>query len=210
MEALIGAVAVESDWDWALLEDVVDRLVCIQLDKPDEYIKVSSYERLNAWHQRRFGTMPEYELWRHRRDNGLYSYRCSLRYLVPENDKEIWTSQRIDTDEWDRSSARDRAAEKAIAFLKNNGLWMNLADSGIRPELENSINQLQELFQKKYVEEKAVYEFVENLSGGWNCSCSCDGFMGFGNAPGKTGAKKAAALMVLEKMMRSAGLGGDR
>ena len=87
---------------------------------------------------------------------------------------------------------------------------MNLADSGIRPEKENSINQLQELFQKKYVEEMPVYEFVENLSGGWNCSCRCDGFIGFGNAPGKTGAKKAAALMVLEKMMRSAGLGGDR
>jgi len=195
---------------WALLEDVVDRLVCIQLDKPDEYIKVSSYERLNAWHQRRFGTMPAYELWRNRRKNGLYSYQCSLRYMVPENDKGIWTSQRIDTDEWDRSSARDRAAEKAIVFLKNNGLWMNLADSGIRPELENSINQLQELFQKKYVGEKPVYEFEENLSGGWHCSCSCDGFMGFGNDPGKTGAKKAAALMVLEKMMRSAGLGGDR
>ena len=210
MEALIGAVAVESDWDWALLEDVVDRLVCVQLEKTDEYIKVSSYERLNAWHQRRFGTMPEYELWRNRRDNGLYSYQCSLRYLVPENDKGIWTSQRTDTDEWDRSSARDRAAEKAIVFLKNNGLWMNLADSGIRPELENSINQLQELFQKKYVEEKPVYEFVENLSGGWNCRCRCDGFIGFGNAPGKTGAKKAAALMVLEKMMRSAGLGGER
>ena len=107
-------------------------------------------------------------------------------------------------------SARDRAAEKAITFLKNNGLWMNLSDSGIRPEMENSINQLQELFQKKYVEEKPVYEFEENLSGGWNCSCRCDGFMGFGNATGKTGAKKAAALMVLENMMRSAGLGGDR
>ena len=31
MEALLGAVAVDSGWDWHVLEEVADRLVCIQI-----------------------------------------------------------------------------------------------------------------------------------------------------------------------------------
>ena len=62
--------------------------------------------------------------------------------------------------------ARELAAKKAYSFVLDKGLWVNLADAGLAPDLENSINQLQELFQKKYVGQPQ-YEFSE-IPGMWD------------------------------------------
>ena len=205
MEALIGAVAVDSGWDWSLLADVVDRLIRLQLENPDELIKKSAYEQLNSWHQKHFGSLPEYIVDRNRRVRGKEFYDCTLKFRVPENDKDIWTSQHINvTGESTRTAAREHVAERAVSFLMNNGLWMRLDDAHIIPELENSINQLQELYQKKYVG-KAAYSFKED-SLGWYCECVVDSIEGWGRAAGKTKAKKKAAFMALVRMYRSAGL----
>ena len=82
---------------------------------------------------------------------------------MPENDKGIQTSQRIDVNEHTRSEAREEAAFRAYAFVCNHGLWVNLKDAGLVPSLENSINQLQELYQKKYLDEAPSYEFEHCL-----------------------------------------------
>ena len=206
MEALIGAVAADSGWDWSLLADVVDRLILLQLEKPDELVKKSAYEQLNSWHQKHFGFMPEYTVDRNRRAPGEECYDCTLRYCVPENDKGIRPSQRIDADRLPtRSSAREYVAEQALSFLMNNGLWKRLDDAGIRPELENSINQLQELYQKKYLDTAPAYTFEERKDH-WYCGCTVDGIEGWGQAAGKTSAKKKAAFMALVRLYRSAGL----
>ena len=86
----------------------------------------------------------------------------------------------------------------------NHGLWMNLKNAGIEPKPEDAINQLQELYQKKYVEQP-VYTF-EEIADGWRCDCLCGGVNGYGSAAGKTAAKKKAAFMVLRRLMMSAGL----
>lgn len=210
MEALIGAAAVDCGWDWNVMGDIVDKLLCLQLDRPDELVKQSYFEQLNAWHQKHFGSMPEYEVYRSIH-NGVTLYDCTLRYMVPENDKGIWTSQRIDLSQNEtRSSAREYAARQAVFFIQGNGLWMNLKDAGIVPDLENSINQLQELYQKKYITEKPEYSFEESLQGkGWYCRCIGDGFEGWGEAAGKVPAKKKAAYMVLVRLMMSAGMCED-
>ena len=39
----------------------------------------------------------------------------------------------------------ENAARRAYEFIVRNGLWKNLSEAGIVPDLENSINQLQEL-----------------------------------------------------------------
>ena len=98
MEALIGAVAVDSNWDWYTLESVVDQLLTIQLSEVRGILKPSYYDLFNSWHQKQFGRMPEYEVSRGMPvKTGLkeYIYTCTLRYLVPENDKGIWTSHGI-------------------------------------------------------------------------------------------------------------------
>lgn len=208
MEALIGAVATDAGWDMDLLADVVDRLICLQLDDAGDLLRESSYEQFNRWHQKHFRSMPEYMIDRNHRIPGEERYDCTLRYLVPENDKGIWISQIIfEEGASTRSSAREQAAKQAIGFLQKSGLWINLQDAGIEPRLEDAINQLQELYQKKNVEQPA-YSFEEREICGaeWYCSCTCSGMEGFGTASAKTKAKKKAAFMTLIFLMKSAGI----
>ena len=201
LEALLGAVAIDSSWDWDVLGAVVDRLVCVQVEKPDYFLKASFYDIFNAWHQRRFGVMPDYEL------HGIREYHCALRFRVPANDKGIREAQRIDvTGCYSRSLAREKAAMQAYEFVRFNGLWISLKESGITPELENSINQLQELYQKKYLAQLPVYEFAEEDDDTWFCCCRCDGVAGVGHGASKTKAKKEAAYMTLCNLFRAAGL----
>ena len=209
MEALLGAVAVDCGWDWHVLESVADRLVCIQITAPDEFLKTSFYDLFNAWHQRHFGRMPEYEVYgseRTGKQGKRHPFYCTIRFSVPENDKGVCTSQRIDVEEKTRGKAREYAARRAYYFVMDQGLWINLADAGIVPSLENSINQLQELYQKKYLEDKAEYVFEELPQDRWRCSCTCGGVKGYGEAGSKTGAKKKASYMVLVRMLSAAGI----
>ena len=200
IEALIGAVAVDSEWDRNAIESVVDRVVRIQIGQPDLLLKETFYELFNSWHQKHFGCMPEYEV------GGYGTYWCTLRYQVPENDKGVRTRQRVDVRADTRSKARDRAAELAYRFVTANGLWINLKDAGIEPKLENSINQLQELYQKKYVEDRPEYRFHEGYMDSWECDCECGGVAGYGSGSSKTAAKKKAAYMVIVKLMDAAGI----
>ena len=160
--------------------------------------------------------MPDYEVSRGMpitpARNGLlsYNYHCTLRFSVPENDKGVSTSQRVDVQRETRSKARELAAEQAYSIVVGHGLWMRLDDAGIEPELENSINQLQELYQKKYIEEPK-YNFEERSSeNGWYCNCLVNGIEGWGKAKSKTAAKKKAAFMVLVRLFDSAGLGSEK
>ena len=211
MEALIGAVAADSNWDWHTLEGVVDKLLCIQISESQDILHPSYYDIFNAWHQKKFGKMPDYEIGRGRpcgKNSNEYDYECTLRFLVPNIDKGTWTSQRVDVQRESRSKARELAAEMAYHYVVSNGLWMSLKDAGVEPDLENSINQLQELYQKKYVDQPE-YVFEEWDQDKWNCFCICGGVSGWGKANGKTKAKKKAAYMVLVRLMKSAGICED-
>lgn len=201
LEALLGAAAIDSNWDWDVLGAVVDRLVCVQVEKPDYFLKESFYDIFNAWHQRRFGVMPDYEM------QGISQFHCALRFRVPANDQGIREAQRIDVDGcYSRSLAREQAAMQAYEFVRRNGLWIDLKEAGITPELENSINQLQELYQKKYLEQLPIYEFTEEDGDSWYCICRCNGVAGTGYGASKTKAKKEAAYMVLRNLFHAAGM----
>ena len=201
LEALLGAAAIDSNWDWDVLGALVDRLVCVQVEKPDYFLKESFYDIFNAWHQRRFGVMPDYEM------QGISQFHCALRFRVPANDKGIREAQRIDVDGcYSRSLAREQAAMQAYEFVRHNGLWIDLKEAGITPEQENSINQLQELYQKKYLEQMPIYEFAEEDGDSWYCICRCNGVAGTGYGASKTKAKKEAAYMVLRNLFHAAGM----
>lgn len=200
IEALVGAVAIDCNWDSNALESVVDRLLCIQINNPDVFLKATYYDIFNSWHQKHFKKMPEYEM--SASDRKCY---CTLRFFVPDNQKDIRTSQRIDVVGNSRCDTREEAAFRAYCFVMDNGLWINLADAGVVPSMDDSINQLQELFQKKYVDDPA-YSF-ECLTGDvWHCNCVCSGVEGQGRGPSKTNAKKKAAFAVLVRLLSAAGI----
>ena len=198
MEALIGAIAVDCGWDWETMEGAIDRLLCLQLMKPNRILKETYYDLFNAWHQKHFGCLPKYEVWK--KPNG---YDCTIRFELPENDQGIPCMQRIDIDSDSRSGARELAAELAYRTAVNSGLWMNLRDADITLNLDDSINRLQELYQKKYVEQPD-YTFREGFNG-WECDCVCSGIKGYGRAESKTKAKKQAAYEVLGRLLKASG-----
>ena len=209
MEAIFGAVAMDSNWNWRILEDLIDRLLCLQLTKPDRFLKKTYFELLNNWHHKHFGQAPKYEVFQLTSSNrpGTF-YSCALRYFVPENEDGIPTAQRIDVSAETRSAAREQAAFDAYRFLLNHGLWIRLSDANIEPKFEDAINQLQELSQKGYVE-APTYEFEEMGEDEFCCTCLCGGVDGSGRSIGKTKAKKKAAFTVLVRLMQSAGICKD-
>lgn len=207
MEALIGAIMVDNGWDWDAAERAADRMLDLQITNPDELLKQTFYDLFNAWHQKRFGAIPAYELTRLRAKGKLFggTYLCTIRFQVPANDRGISPDQRFDVEAETRSKAREEAARRAYSFVVSNGLWMNLTDAGVIPRFEDSINQLQELFQKKYIDAPS-YEFEETTGGKWHCECLCSGVNGYGTAASKVKAKKKAAFMVLVRLLDAAGI----
>ena len=201
IEAILGAVAVDSDWDWYALEVVVDKLICFQLSP--YLLKKGRYDTFNAWHQKHFGVMPNYDM---SKGDGR-TYTCVLRFHVPKNDKGINTAQIVTATGETRSKAREMAAQKAYNFVIHYGLLVILKDAHVEPNKDESINQLQELYQKGYVEEPS-YTFSDS-GNEWRCDCACNGIMGYGRAAGKVAAKKKAAFMVIVLLLKSAGIEND-
>ena len=217
IEALIGAVAVDSGWDDNVIRGVVDKLIQVQLSESDTLVKKTYYEIFNSWHQKHFGCIPEYEM------SGMGPYHCSMKYMIPENDKGIWTSQRVDVERETRGAAREFAAELAYRFVQSHGLWINLKDARIIPDPENSINQLQELSQKGYLNNRPEYKFDllkapvfqeadmteeeqeliedEPDSDIWKCTLTVDGTTTTAYATSKTRAKKTAAYKYIKYIL---------
>lgn len=231
IEALVGAVAIDSEWNWEVLEEVVDRLLLVQLGQPGLLLHQTYYDKFNAWHQKHFGCMPIYEV-------GKWApYWCMITFFVPGGSDESdlgssiedlkdfdargnqielraetgsgVTAHKIEARGQTRSEARELAAELAQRYIVSQGKWMNLKNAGVEPRLEDSINQLQELYQKKYLEDQPSYVFNEMPGDQWVCMCRCDGIIGSGRGPSKTAAKKKAAYMVIVKLLDSAGLCKD-
>ena len=195
MEALIGAVAIDSDWNPDAIEGVVDKLLCVQKEKLHNREETSYFDRFNAWHQKRFGVMPKYEV------SGMApKYYCTLRYFIPENDQNLHRDRREDTYADSRSAAREWAARRAYEFVMNHGLWTDSAEISVTPRLEDTINQLQELYQKKKLAELPSYSFRQVSPEEWQCVCMCCGMVTMGFDVGKTKAKKAAAYDMLNRI----------
>lgn len=195
MEALIAAVALDSKWNYEVIEQVVEKIVSLQIQRPNSQLKKSYYDIFNAWHQRKYGVMPEYYVYKKSEGN----YECAVKYSasVPMNCVGQGRT---------RSLARDDAAFLAYRIMYNNGLWLDLSEADMEPDLDRSINQLQELYQKKYLEEAPEYVFEEGIDGTWHCDCICCGLSGFGRGESKTKAKKKAAYGLLVLLFKGSGI----
>ncbi|MDY4928000.1 ribonuclease III family protein [Clostridium fessum] len=207
MEALIGAVVIDCNWEMETVEKMVNELLCIQLDSTDTILKKSYYDILGAWHQKHFGCIPTYKI-SASANLDRPCYWCKVCFNVPKNDKGEHTIQQLSCDGETRSKARENAARKAYDFIVEKGLWKNLSEAGIVPDPENSINQLQELYQKKYLDNPPEYEY-EDSGNEWYVTCRTEGYCGDGAATTKVKAKKKAAYMVIVDMLISAGICKD-
>ena len=193
MEALIAAVAVDCDWEYAVLDEVVERLLDIQLEE----IEADYYTILNKWHHRHFGEEPVYNV----EQDENKRFVASVMIQVPDSDMMY----KITGDpELTRSRARSSAAQDAYQYLNEQGIWKNLKDSLIQPTLENAINQLQELYQKGYVSEP-VYETVKD-GRDWETACKVGNKAVSQISRTKIFSKKKAAYRQLLDILEAEGL----
>lgn len=193
-EAIIGAVAIDSNWDNKKIDDAVDSLLqpfnyINNIDEDDNYIDLIQW-----WTQKEYGELPHYEF---KEKNG--GFECildlkSLKYNIVGSGKS-------------KQSARMKAAQYAYECLNEEGLWWTMQDEIGEYSLETSINKLQELYQKKYIN-NPQYDFYEtgyDYNGNiiWRCECKVDGYDGYAfyEANSKKEAKKNAALIMLKHIL---------
>ena len=197
MEAIIGALAIDCNWNYEILETVVEQLLDIHFDFDACDSNPDYYDELNNWHQKKYGTMPDYAVTKEDRDR----YRCVLTYKTPDG-VQVSESKRET-----RSMAKSMAASDALWYLQRNGYLFDLSGLKMVPDLSDAANQLQILSDKKIVD-KPEYSF--DRSDEWECSVNAGRFWDDRQWFTKMGAKKLAAFGVVLTVLSAGGIDVDK
>ncbi len=208
-EAIIGAVALDSDWDMEELQDVVQ----IMLD-PDSYleddIKDNYVELIQEWTLKRYGMVPWYHfekasqaVWYFPFDGISSSYNGSseLKHsclLKLGNLNTIFRSFGTSKNE-----ARKAVCELAYKQLEQQDLLFSIRDEIPNPNKDEAISQLEILARRGYFS-IPFYDFVQkydnNGSPIWECTCRIKEKAKYFSAKSssKKYAKKQAAYQMLK------------
>ena len=195
-EAILGAVAIDSNWNPEILENSVNFMLNMEYflnhgsNEEDDYVGLVKH-----WIQKENKEVPKYEFVE------LYQGRF-IAYLRLNTPRGII---RYQAEGDSKSEARANAAENAYRDLElNNELFTINDELPIELTLENSINTLQELAQKGYIEmpeydipEDQVYDIDGNPR--WECTCiiRSHAIVETTYATSKKEAKKYAAYLCL-------------
>lgn len=161
-EAIVGAVAIDCGWDTKQLEDLIDFMFDIESFLENGLKDGPSYvDSIQTWCQKRYGWIPDYEF-----GETEEGFECTLMLSDDYAD--------FDGFGYSKREARLEAAQKAYEYLEEtNDLLLPIDEVG-EPDFDRAINQLQELFQKGYIDEP-YYEFHEKYDNNgnpiWLCEC---------------------------------------
>ena len=165
-EAILGAVAIDCNWNTKILEDVVDKMIDIEhyinngLEDEQNYVDL-----IQQWCQKKYFDLPYYEFTEYRD-----GYECLL-YLSNE-----WKP--FKGNGYSKREARMNAAEEAYQYLEEENELILPIDEVGEPDIDKAINQLQELYQKGYIGQP-WYDFLEtydrNGNPVWRCECHIEG-----------------------------------
>ena len=176
-EAIIGAVALDSDWDIETLEEVIDRMLdpysYISDDIEDQYISI-----VQNWSIKNCGRYPDFICDKNRNYNPYVSsftvnmddrYQCKL---ILGDEEFIGYG---DTP----SEARRNSAEQAYNYLEENELLSTIQDEIEEPSESMAINQLETLSRRGYFD-LPKYKYTENHDKNgnpeWTVTCSINDF----------------------------------
>ncbi len=190
-EAIIGAVAIDCDWNSEIIEEVVDRMLDIEYYLENGFSDEANYvDIIQTWCQKKFGCLPEYIF-----DKNDEGYECIL------NLDDEFTFQ---GEGYSKREARMNAAAQAYQYLdEENELILPIDEVGA-PDIDRAINQLQELSQKGYIGE-VWYDFNETYDDDgnpiWRCECHVEGRQTYwwrNHSSKKQGKKSVAYNMLCE------------
>ena len=215
-EAIIGAVALDSNWNFEKLQDVVEIMLC-----PDMFIEsgdAADYVSLiYEWESKRNGTIPWFKypdygysasyymsepntVYQSVRGGNLNNlkYTCELKLL-----DELPVFAGFGTS---KHEARKAVCELAYNYLEDHDMLFDIHDEIDNPCLEESINQLEILARRGYfnIPEYTFKEtHDENGNPIWHVECHIEGMKNFYSADGssKKNTKKEAAFKMLSYIL---------
>ena len=177
-EAIIGAVAIDSNWDVEYLEEVVDVMLDIEHYLENGFDDSKNYvDLIQEWCQKKYKLLPYYEF--NEVDDG---FECNL-FIADDYDEFVGYGV-------SKREARMEAAREAYETLEEDDELILPIDEVGYPEFHRAINQLQELYQKGYIAEPE-YIFTESYDDDGNPEWLCECFvLGYGSWEGTFSSKK--------------------
>ena len=216
-EAIIGAVALDSEWDQGKIQSVVEAMLV-----PEDFLKDdadTNYVRLiQEWEMQENGCIPWYKYreasytstWYLKEKNTIYQsfplsynyselkYHCYLKLL---DSLPVFCGFGTSIRE-----ARMAVCKLAYEYLEENDMLPSIRDEIENPNRDDAINQLETLSRRGYFSMPA-YEFSESYDKNgnpvWKCECRIEqeaqSFTELSSS--KKVAKKGAAFRMLLYVM---------
>ena len=200
-EAIIGAVAIDSDWNMPILERVVDKLINIDKRLEEGFSDEPNYEEeLKEWFKAK-----EMELVFEEEASDLlnldYCYSVCLGHDFLEKEVEGYGKT--------PAEARRMLARRAVKFMETCESRASKVFKTIGEiDFNRAVNQLQELYQKKVIPEpKYTFKQMGTSDTGnpfWECVCTIPGILADNGGyieESKSEAKKRAAFDALNYLI---------
>lgn len=221
-EAIIGAVAIDSKWDWKEIQSVVEYMLqpreYLSEDEEDNYV-----ELIQEWSLKRYKELPEIYVSSadyNRDHSGLVlsnevrfiqrscsvcvinvdeynkaNYRCELR--LKGVDKVFISEGRS------KNKARQLVCEGVYNYLNEHDLLFSICDEIENPNKTDAINQLETLARRGYFS-IPTYDFEQSYDKDgnptWKCECHIAEYDTYFEA--KSSSKKDAKKSVAFEMLK--------
>lgn len=218
-EAILGAVALDCQWDISELQDVVDIML-----SPDSILKENTAPDyvglIQDWTGKKNGTIPLTHFHKASYQSTLYTTfnGVSQKIDLVIGDKHIDNIQfhcllKIDDHlpvfrgfGISKSEARKAVCKVAYNYLNENNLTKTIKTEIQNPNKEKAINQLETLARRGYFSipiYKFDQEYDKNGNPIWNCECLIDEIKKSfsAKASAKKEAKKASAFKMLNFLL---------
>ena len=212
-EAIIGAVVIDSGWDWKTIQSIVEAMLI-----PEDFFSDqtdTNYVRLiQEWEMQKNGCIPWYKyreasytsIWYMKEENTEYQkfpldynysklkYHCYLKLL---DSLPVFCGFGVSIRE-----ARMAVCKLAYEYLEKNDMLFTIRDEIEEPSRDMAINQLEILARRGYFSLPTYNFFEEHDKNGnpiWKCECHIDEEEDYFDeiSFSKKDAKKGAAFNML-------------
>ena len=226
-EAIIGAVTLDSKWDWKEIQSTVEYML-----EPESYLPANADENyvatIQEWSLKKHGELPQIQSSICSNFEQVFLFNSSNELRSKLNRETNF--QFVNTAEYSKthykceltlkgiakkftglgkskSEARKDVCELAYKYLADNNLLFSIRDEIENPNIEDAINQLEILARRDYFS-IPIYEFEQqkDMNGNpvWKCECHIDEYDSCcaSKSSSKKDAKKTAAFKMLEFVLQ--------
>lgn len=217
-EAIIGAIALDSEWDMDALQDTIELML-----NPDSYLEINDdnyVQIIQDWTGKHSGTLPSYSF-------GATFHISFPVYFSSESPRCIYDKKKVGKSDqypvccylkiandlpefWglgkSKSAARRDACFQAYMHLESHSLLSTIHNEIVNPQKADAIGQLETLARRGYFS-IPTYDFEQhyNQDGNpiWKCECHIAEYDTFfwAESSSKKDAKKAAAFEMLKYVL---------